>query len=62
MEGMNVFGYVDRWDESFKQNLQWIHEGKLKYKETIIDGFENLISAFNGLFHGSNTGKAIVKV
>lgn len=62
MEGMNVFGYVDRWDESFTQNLQWIQEGKLKYKETITNGFENLITAFNGLFSGSNTGKSIVKV
>lgn len=62
MEGMNVFGYVDQWDESFAQNLRWIQEGKLKYRETIINGFENLVSAFNGLFYGSNIGKAIVKV
>lgn len=62
MEGMNVFSYVDRWNESFAQNLQWIEEGKLKYRETITEGFENLITAFNSLFSGTNIGKAIVKV
>lgn len=57
-----MFSYVDRWDEAFKQNLQWIKEGKLKYKETVVEGFEKTPSAFIGLFSGFNTGKAIVKV
>lgn len=59
---MNVFSYVDRWNEAFNQNLQWIKEGKLKYRETITEGFENTPLAFIGLFHGNNIGKAIVKV
>lgn len=62
MAGMNVLKYVDRWNEAFEQNLQWIKEGKLKYKETVTEGFENTPSAFIGLFSGSNTGKAIVRV
>jgi len=40
----------------------WINEKKLKYDETIVDGFENLPAALNSLFHGKNTGKLVVKV
>ncbi|CAI9730580.1 prostaglandin reductase 1-like [Octopus vulgaris] len=39
----------------------YFDNGKLIYKETITEGFENMPKAFLGLFEGSNIGKAIVK-
>jgi NADPH-dependent curcumin reductase CurA len=36
--------------------------GKLKYKETVVEGFEKLPSALNSLFSGGNTGKLVVKL
>ena len=56
-----------RWDEKkqfegIQKNLAWIREGKLKYKETITEGFENMFEAFDGMLRGNNLGKAIVKV
>jgi NADPH-dependent curcumin reductase CurA len=39
-----------------------LQEGKIKVKETVVDGFENTPTAFNGLFSGSNTGKMVVKL
>lgn len=62
MEGFVVHRWADRWEEGIKQNLQWIKEGKLKYKETITEGFENAFNAFVGMLQGDNTGKAIVKI
>jgi NADPH-dependent curcumin reductase CurA len=41
---------------------KWIKEGKMKSKETIIDGLENAPAAFLGLFKGENIGKMIVKI
>jgi hypothetical protein len=41
---------------------QWIGEGKLKYREQIVEGFENAPKAFIGLLKGDNTGKMLVKV
>jgi len=38
-----------------------LNEGKLKYTETIIDGFDKLPDAFLGLFSGKNHGKMLVK-
>lgn len=41
--------------------LLFFCQGKLKVKETVYEGFENMRSAFYGLFKGENIGKAIVK-
>lgn len=35
-------------------------QGKLKYRETVVHGFEKMPQAFIGLFDGDNIGKAIV--
>lgn len=43
------------------QLSKWIREGRLKYTETVIDGFKHLPEAFIALFEGKNTGKMIVK-
>lgn len=62
MEGFLVTRWLPRWNEGIVQNLKWIKEGKLKHKETITDGFENMFEAFTSMLRGENTGKAIVKV
>ncbi|MHA1111079.1 MAG: hypothetical protein ACTSRE_08240 [Promethearchaeota archaeon] len=41
---------------------KWYSEGKISQKETIVDGIENSIDAFLGLFSGKNIGKMIVKL
>ncbi|KAI4467484.1 prostaglandin reductase [Holotrichia oblita] len=62
MRGFHVHEFLDRWDEGITQILKWIKEGKLKYKETVTQGFENLPNALIGMFQGENIGKAVVKV
>jgi prostaglandin reductase 1 len=62
MEGFVVNRWSDRWFEGIEKNLTWIREGKLRYKETVTVGFENMFQAFNGMLKGENFGKAIVKV
>jgi len=41
---------------------KYFKDGKLKIKETILEGFENLPKAFMGLFKGDNIGKMVVKI
>ncbi|XP_014218532.1 prostaglandin reductase 1-like [Copidosoma floridanum] len=62
MEGFVVSRWNDRWFEGIERNMQWIREGKLKYKETVTEGFENMFRAFHGMMKGENFGKAVVKV
>ena len=62
LQGFIVSNYSDRFGEAISQLTQWVTEGKLKYTETITEGFDKLPEAFLGLFNGSNQGKMMVKV
>lgn len=62
MQGFTVGNYSSRFGEGVKELAGWLKEGKLKYEETITEGFENTIDAFLDLFKGANLGKALVKV
>ncbi|KAJ8687618.1 hypothetical protein QAD02_023412 [Eretmocerus hayati] len=62
VEGFFVTRWGHRWSEGIEKNLAWIREDKLKYKETVIDGFENTFKAFINLMQGKSIGKTIVKV
>lgn len=61
MQGFIISNYQSRFGEGIIQLSQWVKEGKLTYKETIVNGFDKLPEAFIALFAGSNTGKMIVK-
>ncbi|XP_018028160.1 prostaglandin reductase 1 [Hyalella azteca] len=60
-EGFIVTRWAPRWMEGIGQLAQWIQEGKLKYNETVIEGFDNMPEAFIGLFRGDNIGKTVVQ-
>lgn len=63
MTGFNVIArWSNRWMEGIEENLKWLQEGKIKYEETITEGFENMPVAFMGMLKGKNTGKSVVKV
>ncbi len=62
MKGFIVSNYQDRFPEGLQQLSTWVKEGKLKFTETIIKGFDRLPEAFLGLFSGKNQGKMIVEV
>jgi NADPH:quinone reductase len=61
MQGFIVSNYSDKFDKALKDLTQWFDEGKLKYTETVLVGFDKLPQAFLGLFSGSNQGKMLVK-
>jgi NADPH:quinone reductase len=62
MQGFIVSDYAARFGEGLAQLGAWVAAGKLKYAETVVEGFENAPRAFLGLFSGENTGKQLVKV
>lgn len=62
MEGFLVHDYADRFPEGLAQLAEWVKSGKIKYRETIVDGLENAPQAFIGLFRGENVGKMLVRV
>ena len=62
MQGFLVSNYISRFPEGVLQLSEWLSTGKLKYRETIIKGFERLPEAFISLFAGENTGKMLVEI
>ncbi|MBC3787044.1 NADP-dependent oxidoreductase [Spirosoma utsteinense] len=62
MQGFIVSNYQNRFGEGVRQLAAWVTEGKLKYTETTLNGFDKLPEAMLGLFTGQNTGKMIVEV
>ncbi|XP_038214472.1 prostaglandin reductase 1-like [Zerene cesonia] len=62
IEGFLAHRWLDRWPEAFEELINWILEGKIKIKEHITEGFDNVFEAFIGMLTGKNTGKAIVKI
>lgn len=61
MQGFIVSNFQAQFPEGISKLAQWVKEGKLKFKETMEQGFENLPKALLGLFSGENTGKMVVK-
>merc|ERR1719356_1282028 len=50
-----------RWVEGIKAMAGWVASGKIKVRETVVDGFDKMPQALMGLFTGYNTGKMVVK-
>ena len=57
-----VFDYVSDYAEANRKLIEWVASGKLKYRETIVEGLEKAPEYFNWLFEGKNFGKLIVQV
>ncbi|WP_194851930.1 NADP-dependent oxidoreductase [Nonlabens antarcticus] len=62
MQGFIVSNYQEKFPEGIKQLGEWLKDGKLKYEETVVEGFDNIPQAFIDLFEGKNKGKMVVKV
>lgn len=60
-QGFLVFSYADRYPEGMKQMAQWLKDGKITYREDVMEGFENMPKAFIRMLRGENHGKQLVK-
>jgi hypothetical protein len=62
MKGLIVRDWLDRQCEFEKEVGGYLRSGRLKNKETVVEGIEQAVGAFIGLFEGKNVGKMIVKL
>ncbi len=63
VKGFIIFDdYGDHYREFFDEMSTWVQEGKVKFREDIVEGLENAPKAFIGLLEGKNFGKLIVRV
>ncbi len=61
-QGFISSDYSDQLPQFYEDMGRWIKDGRIKSKETILEGIENAPKAFVGLFRGDNFGKMLVKV
>lgn len=62
MRGMIVSDSMARLGEFEKEAGGYLKSGKLKNKETVVNGIDQAAAAFIGLFSGNNIGKMVVKL
>jgi NADPH-dependent curcumin reductase CurA len=62
MKGLMVLDWLDRQAEFEKEVGGFFRAGKVKHKETVVQGIEQAVGAFLGLFQGQNVGKMVVKL
>ena len=63
VRGFIIFDdYASEYPTFAKDMSAWMAEGKIQYREQIVDGLENAPQAFMGLLEGKNFGKLVVRV
>lgn len=63
MQGFIIFDdYGDQYGDFSKQMQTWLSEDKITYREHLVEGIENTVSAFNDMLSGKNFGKTVVQV
>ncbi|MFT5606167.1 MAG: NADPH-dependent curcumin reductase CurA, partial [Paracoccaceae bacterium] len=62
MQGFIMLDYLNRLDEFNTEFGSWFMEGKIKTREDIQEGFDNIPATLARLFAGKNDGKQILKL
>src|SRR5246127_1497828 len=62
IHGFLIFDWWHRRDEALRRLATWHREGKIRFKEDVLEGIERMPEAFLRLLHGKNFGKQIVKI
>jgi len=62
VQGMIVFDWKDRYGEALKALGGYFAEGKLNYRESVVQGLENAPRGLIDLLGGRNFGKQLVKL
>ena len=62
VRGFIVSDFNDQREAFTRDVGGWLRDGKIKYKEDVVDGLQNAPQAFLGLLEGRNFGKLLVRV
>lgn len=62
MEGFTTLDFARRYDEARADLARWIREGRLQYRDEIVEGIDQAPSHLLRLFSGEHRGKLMVKL
>jgi NADPH-dependent curcumin reductase len=62
VNGFIVSDHMRRQPDFLRDVGGWVREGRIKYREDVVEGLEKAPAAFIGLLQGENFGKLVVRV
>ena len=62
IEGFIVIDHFDKFPAFLAEVGPWVRDGKVAYRETVVEGLERAPEALLGLLTGENIGKMLVKI
>jgi NADPH-dependent curcumin reductase len=62
VRGFIVWDFAARESDFLRDVSTWLKQGKVKYREDVVDGLERAPAALIGLLKGENFGKMLVRV
>ncbi len=62
LRGFIVFDHADLRPQFEAEVGRWLAEGKIIWRETVVDGIDNAVNGFRDLMAGANTGKMLIRL
>ena len=62
LQGFIYTDYLGQLGDFYRDMGAMMAAGQLKSRDTVLDGLDQTLSAFQGLFTGANTGKMLVRL
>ena len=62
MAGFVIFDFQHRYEEAVAKLAAWVREGRLAFREDILDGIEACPDSIASLYRGENLGKRLIRL
>jgi NADPH-dependent curcumin reductase CurA len=62
LRGFIVFDHADLRPQFEAEVGEWLAEGKIAWRETVVEGIDNAVNGFRDLLAGANTGKMLIRL
>jgi NADPH-dependent curcumin reductase CurA len=62
LRGFRGSSHVDRMDDMVHDVGAWLREGRIRYRQTVVEGLERAPEALVRLLRGQTTGKTVVRI
>src|SRR5262245_9193465 len=62
LQGFRIGNHLARRDQALDELMAWYRAGRLKWRETVAEGFEQAPAALINMLSGGNIGKQVVRL
>ena len=62
MQGFLTPDFEDKYDQALADLSTWIREGRLRYREELLDGIDKAPGSISTLYRGANSGKLVIRL